>query len=91
MIRDVPVVYNVEKQELSCQGKKAPLKQVDGKISLEILVDRTSIEIFGNGGKMYMPIGVILADNPKTLEIFTRGGNTEVESLEVHRLRSAWR
>jgi sucrose-6-phosphate hydrolase SacC (GH32 family) len=90
VIRDIPVVYNVEKQELSCQGKKAPLKPVNGKIKLEILVDRTSIEIFGNGGKMYMPIGVILADNPKSLEIFTKGGNTNIESLEVYQLRSAW-
>ncbi|MHC4116911.1 MAG: glycoside hydrolase family 32 protein [Planctomycetota bacterium] len=91
VIRDVPVVYDVEKQELSCRGKKAPLKPVDGKINLEILVDHTSIEVFGNDGRMYMPMGVILADNPKSLEIFTRGGNTEVESLEVFRLRSAWR
>ncbi len=91
VIRDIPVVYNVEKQELSCQGKKAPLKPVGSKISLEILVDRTSIEIFGNGGRMYMPMGMILADNPKSLEIFTKGGNTEVESLEVFQLRSAWK
>jgi len=41
------------------------LKQVDGKIHLELLVDRTSIEIFGNDGRVYMPIGVILADNSK--------------------------
>jgi len=90
-IRDVVVMYNAEKQELSCQEKKAPLKPVNGKIRLEILVDRTSIEIFGNNGRVYMPIGVILADNPKSLEIFTKGGNTEVESLEVIRLRSAWK
>jgi fructan beta-fructosidase len=90
VIRDVPVMYNAEKRELSCHGKKAPLKPVNGKINLEILVDRTSIEIFANGGRMYMPIGVILADNSKSIEIFTKGGNTEVESLEVFRLRSAW-
>jgi sucrose-6-phosphate hydrolase SacC (GH32 family) len=90
-IRDVPVTYNAAKQELSCQGKKATLKPVGGKIKLEILVDRTSIEIFGNNGRMYMPIGVILTDKPKSLEISTKGGNTEVESLEVIQLRSAWR
>ena len=67
------------------------MKPVDGKIKLEILVDRTSIEIFGNGGRMYMPMGMILADNPKSLEIFTKGGNTEIESLTVFQLRSAWR
>ena len=91
VIRGVPVTYNAEKQELSCQNSKAPLKAMNGKIKLEILVDRTSIEIFGNNGRMYMPMGVILADNPKTLEIFTKGGNTEIESLTVFHLRSAWK
>ena len=59
MIRGVPIAYDVTKQELSCQGKTAPLKPVDGTIQLEILVDRTSVEIFGNRGRVYMPIGVI--------------------------------
>jgi sucrose-6-phosphate hydrolase SacC (GH32 family) len=91
VIRDIPVTYNVKKQELSCQGNKATLKPVDGKINLELLVDRTSIEIFGNGGRVYMPVGVILADNSKSLEIFTKGGNTQVEFLEVCELNSAWK
>jgi len=91
VIRGVPVTYNVAKQELSCQKNKATLKPADGRIRLEILVDRTSIEIFGNDGRVYMPMGMILADNPKAFEIFTKGGNTEVESLDVVRLRSAWR
>lgn len=91
IIRDTPVVYNVQKQELSCCNKTAPLKLMDGKINLELLVDRTSIEIFGNGGRMYMPNGVILADKPKSIEIFTKGGNIEVQSLTVYELNSAWR
>jgi sucrose-6-phosphate hydrolase SacC (GH32 family) len=91
VIRDVPVVYNVRKQQLSCQKKTAPLRTIDGKIRLEILVDRTSIEIFGNHGRIYMPIGVILSDNSKSLEIFTKGGNIEVESLKVYKLGSIWR
>ena len=90
IVRDIPVVYNVRKQELSCQKKTAPLQPVDGKISIELLVDRTSIEIFGNDGRVYMPIGVILADNSKSLEIFTKGGNAEVKSLEVYELHLAW-
>jgi len=90
VIRDIPVVYNIQKQELSCQKKTAPLKPSDDKIRLELLVDRTSIEIFGNDGRIYMPMGVILADNSKSLEIFTKGGNTEVKSLEVYELRSVW-
>jgi len=91
IIRDIPVVYNVRKQELSCNKKTAPLQPVDGKISIELLVDRTSIEIFGNDGRVYMPIGVILTDNSKSLEIFTKGGNAEIKSLEVCELNSAWK
>jgi len=91
VILDIPVVYDVQKQQLSCQNKTTPLKPVDGKIQLELLVDRTSIEIFGNDGRIYMPIGVILADNSKSLEIFTKGGNTEVKSLEVCELNSVWK
>ncbi|HUU20857.1 MAG TPA: glycoside hydrolase family 32 protein [Sedimentisphaerales bacterium] len=90
VIRDIPVVYNFQKQELSCQKKTAPLTPADSKIRLELLVDRTSIEIFGNDGRVYMPMGVILAHNSKSLEIFTKGGNTEVKSLEVYELRSVW-
>ena len=41
VIRDIPVVYNAQKQELSCQKRTAPLKPVDDKIHLELLVDRT--------------------------------------------------
>jgi fructan beta-fructosidase len=89
-IRETPVVYNIQKQELSCCNKTAPLKPVDGKIRLELLVDRTSIEIFGNDGRAYMPNGVILADKTKSIEIFTKGGNTEVESLTIYELDSAW-
>jgi len=59
-------------------------------IRLELLVDRTSIEIFGNDGRVYMPMGVILADNPESLEIFSEGGNTRIRSLEVYELDSVW-
>jgi fructan beta-fructosidase len=91
IIRDVPVNYDVRKQQLSCQNKTATLKPEDGNIRLEMLVDRTSIEIFGNDGRIYIPIGVILAGNSKSLEIFTKGGDTEINSLEVFELSSIWR
>ena len=50
-----------------------------------------SIEIFANAGRIYMPIGVILADEDKSLQVFTNGGNTKISSLEVYELHSAWK
>jgi sucrose-6-phosphate hydrolase SacC (GH32 family) len=90
VIRGIPVVYDVEKQQLSCQGKVASLKPSNDEIRLELLVDRTSIEIFANNGGVYMPMGLILADNPRTLEIFTKGGGITVQSLDVFELDLAW-
>ncbi len=90
VIRGTPVVYNAEKKQLSCKGRTAELKPTDGKIRLEILVDRTTIEIFANDGGVYMPIGGILPDDNKTLELFSKDGSTKVDSLEIYELRSAW-
>ena len=90
MIRGMPIAYDVGRQELSCKGKRAPLKPGNGTIRLEILVDRTSMEVFGNDGRIYMPIGAIPADNDKSLRLAVRSGNARIQSLEVYRLRSAW-
>ncbi|GAH02172.1 unnamed protein product, partial [marine sediment metagenome] len=43
-------------QKLYCQERYAPLKPMDGKIKLRILVDRTTLEIFANDGQIYMPV-----------------------------------
>ena len=89
-IRGIPVVYDVERGELACQGGVAPLKPIDGRIRLQLLVDRASSEIFGNDGRVALPVGVIPADDDTSLEVFTREGSTEINSLDVFELRSAW-
>jgi fructan beta-fructosidase len=90
VIRDIPVVYDVQKQQLTCADKSAPLKLVDGKVSLEILVDRMSVEIYANGGLVYMPIGVNLTNNSDSLKLISQGGNTIVETLDIYQLKSIW-
>ena len=90
-VRGVPITYNVAKIMLSCKGENAKLKLKDGKIELELLVDRNSIEVFANDGRVYMPIGVILPEDNKSIKLFTKGGKTKVQALEVYELNSAWR
>ena len=88
-LRGVPVTYDVKRQELSCQDKKGPLAPIDGRINLRILVDRTSIDIFGNQGRLYMPMGVIVPPDNRTVKVAATGGSAEVD-LEIYRLKSAW-
>ena len=91
VIRGLPVTYNATENLIVCKNKKAELKPVDGKIGLEILVDRNSVEIFANNGSMYMPIGQILPEDNKSIELFTKSGKTQVENIEVYELNSAWK
>jgi fructan beta-fructosidase len=89
-IRGIPVIYDVKKQEISCKGVAAALKPEDGKVRLELLVDRGSIESFGNAGRVALSVGVIPADDNRSLEVFSRGGAARLRSLEAFEIKSAW-
>jgi len=90
VVRGVPVVYDTEAQTLSCGDKSAPLAPVEGKIRLQLLVDRMSIEIFANNGRIYMPMGMHFDDFNRSLEVFAKSGDAEIKTLDVYTLRSAW-
>lgn len=90
VIRGVPVRYDVAKAELTCGDKAAPLADEDGRIRLELLIDRVSIEIIGNDGRVYMPMGVIPSATAHGLEIYARGGTAMVTQMQVYEMKSAW-
>jgi fructan beta-fructosidase len=87
--RGVAVTYDVKGQELSCGKVAAPLKPADGKVRLRVLVDRGSIEVFGNDGRVALSVGATFPDDDRTLKVFSRGGRVPF-SLEGHELKSAW-
>jgi sucrose-6-phosphate hydrolase SacC (GH32 family) len=88
-INGVDLVYNSKTQELNCLNLNAKLNPVNGKIRLEILVDRTSIEIFANDGIVYMPISKILVNSKKSIDIICTG-DTKIYKTEIFELNSAW-
>jgi len=90
-IRGLPVLYHAAKQEVTCGKASGPLRSVKGRICLELLVDRASIEVFGNGGETYVVAGMIPPDDNTSLELVSKGGTATVKSLDVYELRSAWR
>jgi fructan beta-fructosidase len=82
--------FNTKKNILSCLGQQAVIEPVDGKIQLEILLDRSSIEVFANGGKLAMSSCFSPVENDKNLVFFTSGGELYVEKLDVFTLNSIW-
>jgi len=89
-INGYSVRYHKDKNLLVCGENKAKLKPVDGKIQLRILVDRVSIEIFANNGRVYMPMRALPTGAAKGLQIFTKGGSTKITSLKVREVKSIW-
>lgn len=90
-IRGVEVRYDVKEKALTCLDKRAPLAAEDNVIRLQFLVDRTSIEIFANNGRIYMPMGIVLDDSNKALALHAHGGAAQLIAMEVNALRAAWR
>jgi fructan beta-fructosidase len=89
-IHGADMIYNAANQELSCMDKTAPLKASNGRIYLEILVDRNTIEIFCNQGEVYMPIGRDLTKD-YGVEFISSSGKTTANSLQVYELESIWK
>jgi fructan beta-fructosidase len=90
-VRGVEVVYDPKKKQLECRGRTAPLPAKAGKVRLQVLVDRGSVEVFGNDGRVALSVGVLVPEKERQVALFARGGEAKVVSLEVHELRSAWR
>lgn len=89
-LRGVCVTYNKKRRELSCGDTKAPLEMDDGKIRLRMLIDRTTIDIFGNDGRLFMPMGVVVPPDNNSVAVQVSGGNAQIHSLELFELKSAW-
>jgi fructan beta-fructosidase len=90
LVRCMPVVYDATKQELVCQNRRNPLRPVDDKVRLQLLVDRTSLEIFGNDGLLYMPMAAKFTPDDHSLLLTSAGSTVRFDTLEVNELRSIW-
>lgn len=53
-------------------------------------MDLASVEIFANNGRLYLPMGVVLDPNDRTLALRVRGGEARLLGLEARELKSAW-
>jgi sucrose-6-phosphate hydrolase SacC (GH32 family) len=90
-IRGEAIRYDVPTGMLHGRGRTAPLKPDAGRIRLRVLVDRTSIETFGSGGRVTMCSCFLPSPANQSLGLEVRGGQAVLRSLTVHELKSAWR
>jgi fructan beta-fructosidase len=97
--------YNVEKKKLFLDRTKSgdssfndsfagihdgELVPKDNKINLHIFVDWSSVEVFGNDGELVLTDLIFPNENSQDLELYAKGGNVTVNSLELYTLKSTW-
>lgn len=87
----VSVTYSPSTQQITCNGDTQSLAPINGTVTLEIVTDRRMIEIFGNGGQLYMPIaGTSYNATNNLVSLTSQGTATVFQSLKVNKLKSIW-
>ena len=81
------VVYDVAAKKLN----GADMAPVDGKVSMQVIVDRPMIEICGNAGAVYITSGRGKRGDVSAVTAFADGGKAKLVSMEVHELESIWK
>jgi sucrose-6-phosphate hydrolase SacC (GH32 family) len=89
-VRGVPIKYDVREGTLTCLGKSAPVGLSEGRLTLQVLVDRSSIEIFAADGRVNMAFCFLPGDENKTLSLFAEGGAAEVRAFDIWDLKSVY-
>ncbi|MDQ3790885.1 MAG: GH32 C-terminal domain-containing protein [Actinomycetota bacterium] len=68
--------------------QRAPLAAVNGKVTLRVLVDRSSVEVFGGGGQAVITSLVFPGPASDGVDVFAEGGNARIDRLTVWHMGS---
>jgi levanase/fructan beta-fructosidase len=84
------VRYLVKEKIVENCGARAELAPVANRLALRILLDRTSIEVFGNHGTVSLTQCMLPNDAEPPLAISAVGGKAAITRLTLHKLKSMW-
>ncbi len=65
---------------------KAPLQVENGKIKLQILLDKCSVEVFANDGKVAITNLIFPSKDSNALSLFAKGGKVKITDLTIWEL-----
>jgi len=94
IVRGRKVAYslnNSKSRRLSSGELNTGMSSDSKSVRLRILVDRTTVEVFGNDGEIVISACFIPKDDDRSLKMFATGGPARVASLRIHKLKSAWK
>jgi levanase/fructan beta-fructosidase len=84
------VRYLIKDKVLESCGSRAPLAAENGRVELRVLLDRTSVEVFGNRGVVSISKCMLPDDSKPPLVLSAVGGKAKFARLTLHTLKSMW-
>lgn len=90
IIRGQMLQYDVAAKKFTYKGKDVSAEPVNGRMKLEILVDRTSMELFVNDGKISASFSFLPQAWDAPIEFYAHNGSVRFNPLIVRELNSAW-
>ncbi|MGE3819290.1 MAG: glycoside hydrolase family 32 protein [Isosphaeraceae bacterium] len=90
-VRGTPITYDAARRTLRCGEHVAPLAPRGGAIRLQILIDRGSIEVFGDDGGVAISSAFRPRPDAETLALAMKGPGVRVRTIKVSPLRSTWK
>lgn len=82
--------FPLRRRTLRSAGSGVPLVPANGKIELRVLLERLSLERFGNDGAVAITDVIRQTNATPHLKLSATGGNVALERIEVHALSSIW-
>jgi sucrose-6-phosphate hydrolase SacC (GH32 family) len=89
-VRGHSVNWSTKDKVLSALGRSVPLPLVNGRVKLRALIDRTSLELFGNNGAVAMSTCFLPHGNRPGTTISVLGNAGQLIELGQYELKSAW-
>ncbi|WP_308737394.1 GH32 C-terminal domain-containing protein [Paenibacillus sp. PCH8] len=82
---------DVSFSDLFTKVHEAPLQPENQKVKLRIFVDESSVEVFGNDGKVVFSDVIFPDPAGRTMAFYSLGGEVKVNSMKVYALDNIWR
>jgi levanase/fructan beta-fructosidase len=83
--------FNLKRKNLSLLGTNFDFVPTNKKIEIEILVDRSVIEVYIDGGRYAVSNSIAPSPGSNRYEIYTMGGEIMIDRLEICPINSVWR
>ena len=74
---------------LTSLGRKTEVTPINNRLSLRILLDRNTVEVFADDGRTVLS-SCFIPDGTNGLEFFAKSGRAKIVSMDVYELKSSW-